>query len=128
MFLSKIKVPLPLPVKADVDADKTLSPKVAQGTTQLTSPGNGERSGARNPEPKSSVDVPGSPGIRTPIKPSTPNISWPQPVAEGSRVKSASPKAGSPLPPITSPKPVVPAPAQDLKWPSPRADEQPAAV
>lgn len=128
--LKKCKVPSPLPVKADKDADKALSPKAAFAQTSLGT--NGERSGARNPEPITSVQAPASPGITTPVKPCTPNLEWPRPASQGSRVKSASPNlatARSPLPAITSPKCQASPPpcspnAKDLDWPSPKAVEQ----
>lgn len=125
-------MPSPLPVKADIHADKTLSPKAAPSATDLIANGNGMRSGAQAPEPKSSAEIPSWPQARTPVKAVTPNLEWPTPKPGSARVKSASPKLDSPklLPPITSPKPGSPAgqapksPAQEeLKWPSPRAEE-----
>ncbi|WAR05505.1 FLTOP-like protein [Mya arenaria] len=131
--LKQCKVPSPLPVKADKNADKTLSPKAANGATQLSpmGPGSGFRSGAQAPLPISSVDVPASPGIQMPVKPVTPNIDWPRPASQGYRVKSASPNmaAQSPLPAITSPKVLTPpgTPQKDFKWPSPKPAEPLAA-
>lgn len=134
--LKKCNVPSPLPVKADIHADKTLSPKATVSKTDLTA--NGERSGARAPEPKSSAEFPPSPQVKTPVKPVTPNLDWPtpKPGSADARVKSASPRMETPkpLPPIASPKPFSPAgqppksPAQqNLKWPSPKpAEPQPS--
>ncbi|XP_052246500.1 protein Flattop homolog isoform X2 [Dreissena polymorpha] len=130
--LKQCKVPSPLPVKADIDADKTLSPKAAGATTELRASGTGMRSGAQAPLPKSSVELPASPGINA--KPVTPNIDWPRPASQGSRAKSASPKMAaikSPLPAIPSPKPASAAragtPAKGLDWPAPKAEEPVAA-
>lgn len=128
--LKQCNVPSPLPVKQDIKADETISPKAAGATTQLNAAGcgSGARSGAVNPEPKSTVNVPASPGIKTPIKPCTPNLDWPRPASQGSRAKSASPKLAtqkSPLPAIQSPK--AGSPANEIKWPSPRDEGQIAA-
>lgn len=115
-------MPSPLPVKADRDADKNLSPKNALAATQLLS-NNGGRSGAMNPEPMTSVQVPASPGIQTPVKPCTPNINWPRPA---SQVKSADCRMTPQKSPLPAIQPGTPAKA-DLNWPSPHAENLVAA-
>jgi len=120
--LKQCKMPSPLLVKADRDADKTLSPKNAAGAIKLSS-GNGGRSGAMNPEPMSSVQVPASPGIRPTEKPCTPNIDWPRPASQRSRANSASPKMSAQKSPLPAIQPGMPA-KPEFKWPSPRAEEQ----
>lgn len=105
-------------MKADKDADKGLSPKLAQ----TTAPGSGTRTGAMAPIPQTSVQVPASPGIPMNAKPATPNIDWPKP---GSRAKSASPKVDAqktPLPAISPAKPGTPAEVP-IRWPSPQPYE-----
>ena len=110
-------------MKADVQADRGTPLQKAEAKTDLL--GNGDRSGAMAPEPKSSAEVLLSP----PVKTMTPKFDWPKPSSAGVR-KSTSPKLQSPqpLPPITSPKPPTPAqeqaPNAEIKWPSPRAEDQ----
>ena len=120
------QIPSPLPVKMDKEADKNIIPlQPAVAEIALGGSGNGVRSGAMNPEPITTVGVPASPGIKTPIKPCTPNIDWPRPASQ--RAKSASPQLAankSPLPAIMSPAPGTPNKA-DFKWPSPCADKEP---
>ncbi|XP_060578209.1 protein Flattop homolog isoform X2 [Ruditapes philippinarum] len=126
--LKQCNIPSPLPVKMDIEADKNLPVHPAVAETALGGSGNGVRSGAMNPEPISTVGVPASPGIKTPVKPCTPNIDWPRPASQ--RAKSASPKLAaqkSPLPAIMSPAPGTPSKA-DFKWPSPCADREPVAA
>ncbi|XP_045210042.2 protein Flattop homolog isoform X2 [Mercenaria mercenaria] len=125
--LKQCKVPSPLPVKQDKEADKNLPPKAAVAEIKLGGSGNGVRSGAMNPEPISTVGIPASPGIKTPVKPCTPNIDWPRPASQGSRAKSASPNLAphkSPLPAIQPMAPGTPSKAE-FKWPSPRAEQEP---
>ena len=124
------QVPDPLPIKADREADKGLEgipPKPLDPITTLdpiTASNvavNGSRSGAVNPEPITRASpklAPISPASRpkTPSPRTKTPIDWPRPA---SRVKSASPKIGSPDPELQQ----LAAAKTPVNWPSPKSVE-----
>ncbi|XP_011437457.3 protein Flattop homolog [Magallana gigas] len=130
--LKRPHVPDPLPIKADREADKGLEgvpPKPLDPITScpldpITASNlavNGSRSGAKNPEPITRASpklAPLSPSYRpkTPSLGAKTPIDWPRPA---SRVKSASPKIGSPEPELQQ----LTAARSPVNWPSPKSVE-----